>query len=356
VFYWPVARQSVIGLLLGVLIGLAGWAEEFPDPANAAAEQHFGIEAGQPITKGFLFIDSRFIRGPYIVARRGLTVYINDHFIERAFGWPGDIHQVDVDPGDPAPGTSPFDEDLPEDDPRSTYWVRKWIFLSSHFDLKIAREKMVAVYVKADFATKIEPSPLLPTGVAITRKNGRTSTIDLNDDWKREVVSDEFRLKTAIATKKRYEKTLKDGQVVGYLANGGYWQINTHMVADFFAILLSGDDEQRKVARLVEKQLLLPQDQDLRRVLLALVPDDVLRTRVIILTGSEPGRVALAPVPAPLGEGHADPIATPVTNPPAAAAPTPTDRRRPWLLWVIIGAVVVAIVAIVVIAASRRRA
>ena len=258
-----------------------------PGADNAAAEAEFGIDTGQPIAKGFLFIDKQFIHGPYVVARRGLSIYINDHFIEMAIGM-GENYQTELDPGDPPAGASPFDE-LPPADPRAAYWMQKWVYLTSHNDPATAREKMLELYRKSDYAKAIEPdADLAPTGYKVTLKSGETQLIDLNENWKTEVMPREFRLKTANDAKKRYESSLKGGQIVGYLSQGGYWQVSSAMAAPFFSILLSQSQDQAKIDQLVEKKLLMPKDQDLRQVLLAIVPDEELTTRVSMLTGKAP--------------------------------------------------------------------
>ena len=335
------AQPALLLAILAVLPHAYAWAAESPARDNAAAEAEFGIDTGQPIATGFLFMDKQYIHGPYVVARRGLSIFINDHFIEMAIGM-GKNDQTELDPGDPRAGASPFDE-LPAADPRAAYWMQKWVYLTSHNGPAAAREKMLEVYRKADFAKSIEPdADLAPTGYKFTLKSGETRLIDLNENWKTEVRPREFRLTTANVAKKRYESSLNNGEIVGYLSQGGYWQVSSAMAAPFFSILLSHAQAEAKIDQLVEKKLLMPKDQDLRQVLLAIVPDEELTTRVAMLTGKAPAQPVHANDAAQQPPGGAK-VAT--ANPSAVALSAPQEgppRTRTtsglWLLFTILGA------------------
>lgn len=345
--------QALVAVTLMLALSGFSWTEEFPDPENAAAERQFGLEATRPINKGFLFIDSLYVHAPYVVARRGLSVYINDHFIEQAFTWPGPVHEVLDDPGDPVIGSSPFDV------PRSPYWERKWIYLSSHNDITVAREKMVEIYWKADFATAIEPSPRIKGAFRITRKDGKISNVGLNDNWKREIIPDDYMLKTAKEMYKRYEKTLLDNQVIGALSQGGYWEINTPLVPAFFTILLSQDDPAKKRQQLIDKQLLLTRDDDVSTVMLAIIPDDDLKTRVSFLLGdstaSKPPDHAAPVLPQP-SVAASTPAPSEVAGTAAPVDGSTSDRQRhPVLLWLIISVVASVIIGGGIILSRKRR-
>lgn len=340
------AQRTLLLAILAALPCACAWSGESPARDNAAAEAAFGIDTGQPITKGFLFIDKQFIHGPYVVARRGLSIYINDHFIEMAIGM-GKDYQTELDPGDPPPGSSPFDE-LPTEDPRTVYWMQKWVYLTSHNDPAAAREKMLDLYRKSGFATSIEPDNLDPTSYKVTLKGGVTQLIELNESWKTEVMPREFRLKTATDAKKHYESSLKNGEVVGYLSQGGYWQISSAMAAPFFSILLSHAQDQVKIDQLSEKKLLMPKDQDLRQVLLAIVPDEELTTRVSMLTGKAPTPPVHSEDAARKPPGGAR-LATPDQSAVAPSltqegAPRTEETSRYWLLFAGLGAVAIAVV------------
>lgn len=64
-------------------IGL-GWE---PVTSQSAIDA-LGVEVGNPITNGFIFIDGCYIPPPYVVKREGNGVFINNRLIEERIQWP----------------------------------------------------------------------------------------------------------------------------------------------------------------------------------------------------------------------------------------------------------------------------
>ena len=99
--------RSLRGLkFVGVLalLALAGFAY-----ADTSAVDEFGVATSEPIELSAFFSAGKYIEAPYVVERRGLEVYINDILVHPGPEWPIYDFTVPTDPGDPPPGSSPFD-------------------------------------------------------------------------------------------------------------------------------------------------------------------------------------------------------------------------------------------------------
>jgi len=61
--------------------------------------EQFGVTEGSPVNKGFVFLDGVYVESPYIISRRGLSLYVNNKKIEHPSRHPGDkpyIGNIDV--------------------------------------------------------------------------------------------------------------------------------------------------------------------------------------------------------------------------------------------------------------------
>lgn len=50
--------------------------------------EDFGETVGEPIEKGFMFVNGQYLDAPYIVSRRGLGIFINGLLISKPYVWP----------------------------------------------------------------------------------------------------------------------------------------------------------------------------------------------------------------------------------------------------------------------------
>jgi hypothetical protein len=47
-----------------------------------------GSESGAPVDAGFVFVNGRYVDAPYVVSRRGDSIFINEELIETPVPWP----------------------------------------------------------------------------------------------------------------------------------------------------------------------------------------------------------------------------------------------------------------------------
>jgi hypothetical protein len=167
-----------------VLAGCQGRELSEQEKKQRQIVKEFGIKKSKPINQGFFFYEGKYIDAPYIVERRGLDVYINDIRVRKGPEWPPYDYAVEQDPGEPPPGSSPFDPPPPGVDPRDNYWSNKWGYLRTHYDLKTAQDKMIDTYRKCpDFVeVRWEEEGSL---VALIDESGKKHFIDLRPPTRR---------------------------------------------------------------------------------------------------------------------------------------------------------------------------
>lgn len=66
----------------------AGPSASEADTNYIQSVQELGMSKGRPVTNGFVFIDGKYIEPPYLVARPGHGIFINDHLVDRPCPWP----------------------------------------------------------------------------------------------------------------------------------------------------------------------------------------------------------------------------------------------------------------------------
>ena len=144
------AARMLVFLVLLCLFCVGAMAGEKVDMVK-----EFGTSRSGEIHTGYVFIDHRYVEGPYVVERRGLEIYINGHKVRKAPPWPPYDYSVKEDPGDPPEGSSPLDTTRKGQDSRDRYWSRKWRYLVTHHEFDEALSKMLDVYRKCPRVRKM---------------------------------------------------------------------------------------------------------------------------------------------------------------------------------------------------------
>jgi hypothetical protein len=222
------------------------------EQAEAEAVNHFGVDRGSAINRSFLFIGGEYIEPPYVVERRGLSVYINDRLVKPGPEWPPFDWRVDEDPGEPPPDLPPL-RSPPGVDPRNGYWARKLRYLVQHFDQAAAEQKMVETYRKSPFVRDVRPRGDRSSIWVVVFKDGRESNVSLGSgrtSWQNP--SDEEYLAEAQRQKTRWEEKLAWGTCIFKSEGGGYMGPRRNLAVQMLEILVSDESPDAKVARLTE--------------------------------------------------------------------------------------------------------
>lgn len=236
--------------------------------ADAAAIAEFGSEQSAPITSGIFIYHDTYIHRPYTVERRGLSILINGHPVEISPEWPPFIDVVDVDPGEPPPGSSPLDAVPPGTDPRLGYWHRKYRYLLAHLRAPEAHDAYAKLLASCLNVVRVVPDPDEPDLVHVHFKNGHEIGIEMGDGRPEPVLTREQALADADQTMKRFVGSLQSGALIGILPPSlGEWSIAPQEHKAFFDILLSDLPTQARLASLHVQKFVKPTDDTLIAVL-----------------------------------------------------------------------------------------
>jgi len=229
---------------------------------NVEAIRRFGVERSDPINQGFLFHRGAYIEAPYVVARRGLDVYVNHVLVRRGAEWPPYDYRVNEDPGAPPPDVSPFDPVPKGTDPRDTYWSRKWRYLSGHYKHATAVTMMTEAYRKCSKFREVVQDAERPDVLIVTTESGRKQRIS---HWvapgETQKPPDEGQLlKSAKEGKFYYEQLLKAGTAISSV-HSGEMIVPKRQVPQFLETLLATQDKTLRKEQLEAARLLRPGDK-----------------------------------------------------------------------------------------------
>jgi hypothetical protein len=340
-------------LLLTLLDSRASAGEAAHDKTseNQEAVKEFGIEAGQPITSGFVFIDTLYVHLPYVVERRGLSTWINGHKVIEGIDWP--LHNNEVvatDPGDPPPGVSPFDASRVGD---SDYWGRKISYVNAHNDSATAKALIIAAFRKSGLFVSVTEIPDRLGSIEVVDTSGERSSIRIVGDTGPDGIQDPAEaLAGAVKDRTSLESALRAGTILGFRIPGMRWRINHASSMTFLEILGSSATPTEKSRDLVNHKLAPPNEVDLIQYFLTLFVDDELKGRIARFShGTQSSRtprenVEPPPPPAyptsPASRSGQDPT-------PNQQIPTASSKEAPvgvatWEIWSIAAATILLII------------
>ncbi len=181
-----------------------------PDPVA-----EFGTAKSEPINTGFFFFDGKYIEAPYVVERKGLSIYINECCVSKGSEWPPYDWRVSEDPGDPPADESPLGP-FPEGvDRRDTYWARKARYLCQHYEKSRAMELLIDAY-RASHAV-LDVTLDEQTGFPrVTDKHGKAALVGFTSepDTSDATMSREGCLRSAELERDSAMRGLKAGKVI----------------------------------------------------------------------------------------------------------------------------------------------
>jgi hypothetical protein len=169
------------GAILLTVVFLAATANPGCGVESASPELHvgeFGINEGQPVERGFVFYDGRYLPTPYTVTRRGTAVAINGIVVTRPRKWPLPDLAVDQDPGVPEWVTedTPWNDLVDPENRHNGVLARKARYLAQHHPDEYV-ERMIEFIRSLPNVQSLEEKRA-PAYVVRT-KDGKTETIGI---------------------------------------------------------------------------------------------------------------------------------------------------------------------------------
>lgn len=174
-----------------------------------------GEANGSPINSGFVFYDGEYIEAPYIVSRKGLSIYINDKLISYCDVYPKrKKYTIDEDPGFPEGVTSNSTEDE-----ISKHLTKKETYLLDNYTEDEARTKMLEYYRQLPCIESVTSDTIFvhKSSFNIKYKNGNVSLVRIaeKDRWEApdypDDVIEEYLAKKIERKRQLHERSLLGG-------------------------------------------------------------------------------------------------------------------------------------------------
>lgn len=204
-----------IGIQLIMSDVFANTLSEWNPITSQSAITALGVEIGEPITNGFIFIDGRYIPPPYVVKREGNGVFINERLIRGRIPWPivprtapRSITDLPVLPETITEKSTQDDRDVID------YLSKTKAYYTQKYGEKEIVKWMTPVYEALPCVEKV--LPMDSVSIRIIWKDGRNhdglvSTLLIStgrppEEWTPEKIIEEMNF-----AKELYEKRLKKG-------------------------------------------------------------------------------------------------------------------------------------------------
>jgi hypothetical protein len=228
-----------------------------------------GATEGKPVDSGFVFLKGAYLEKPYVVSRRGRTIYINNQPIYQWDRWPLPDLRVDQDPGLPQGlnETSAFEDLRDRANPMNGHSARKLRYLYQHFPADIAMQKMAEYYSQLPFVqsvTRVRPD--CPDILRIRTKSGKEILCGITQGPPDSAFSWRFTNKDLVQSlnqgRLQYENRLKMGDCYFLFGNCEQISLGTRKAARdlglIVQVLRSPRPKEEKVALLQRMEFLPP--------------------------------------------------------------------------------------------------
>lgn len=210
-------RWKIMILSLNLAILAINAAEKAPSThefLESLNMPEFGITTGVSMDKGFIFHNGKYLDIPYVVARKGTTIFINEILIEGPFSWPRECFEQNEDANVP----EEIHRDGKFEDVRY-YFVKKFRYLSSHYPEKDAITRFIADLKTLPCVKSI--GFIEGTKITCTLFSGEIIPLDLSVRGKRGIQNKEDFLIMLEQIRESYECGLRKGKCYIFDNSGG---------------------------------------------------------------------------------------------------------------------------------------
>jgi hypothetical protein len=216
--------------ILACLCTIPAYAAEKQPPLH---EQEFGTAAGEPIARGIVFIDGRYLAPPYTVSRKGLGIFVNDTLALRPVTWPQ---------AKPLPGKE--DPKLPEEVSKHSstrdrvlkeYLDKKYAYIRTNHPKKDHPRLLEALYRSLPCVKGVAIDKEQPDILTTTNYHGTESRVPLHIPDPPATLTREDVTRQLESIRVRIEADLKEGHY--YLCFGDGSVSGPHALEDISLIL-----------------------------------------------------------------------------------------------------------------------
>jgi len=273
-------RFAAIGAVVALIGMLAVGAELgfFDRRYEKPASEVFGTKSGEPIATGFVFKDGAYLDAPYLVSRRGVSVYVNKVGVATPAIWPP-VDYDDKRPETPRGLTrnSTF-KDLAVPGRRSDSLDRQMVrWLRRHYDEETSRKLIMEYYRSLPFVRGVkvrEDLDLLGHVLAISTWSTDKDTLMFIGDRVYSPPKPEQVQRELERVRTRMEDRLRKGECIFLFSSGGELAFGSRKAAMDLAAIVGTLRSDR------------PKDEKIRGLQnLGLMPSDFPKKWEILVTG-----------------------------------------------------------------------
>jgi len=138
-------RSATVLVLYGFVLSVCLLSATAQEQKQLHVDE-FGIQAGEPVDAGFVFVDGQYLDKPYVVSRKGLALTVNGKLVRPPAQWPPRDLRVFDDPELPAgiDENSRWEDLKDEKDKYAGYLSRKARYLRLRFPDQLPQKKAEA--------------------------------------------------------------------------------------------------------------------------------------------------------------------------------------------------------------------
>lgn len=236
---------------------------------NSIHVTEFGEEIGRSVSNGFFFVDGVYVEAPYIIARRGLAIFVNDVMIEQPVtDWPPRNVLVPEPPGYPSGLTAQSDFiDIDDNykDPFDAPCHKQYRYVHQHFPKDRAYEKMREWFAGLPFVSSVKTNRDINTLLVTTLAGSkREYGVGVSGEAYGVVkpLTKDIVIRDLESVRARYEKRLAEGDCFFIFSSGGELSLGTQqtrqILPDIVDTLRGTDQPDAKVNKLKSLGLLPP--------------------------------------------------------------------------------------------------
>jgi len=248
-------------VLICPLLGLSGFGESNTNPFSdnhGLEEQKFGVTKGEPVDKGFVFIDGKYVDAPYVVERRGLALFVNEVMIQMPAVYVDDTGEIA--PTDPTIPQSITRKTSAHDSAFQEYYHKKALFLARDHSPKEASALMRQALGSLPCVKRLQDDSTDPESTMVTFQNGETQRIKLTLLSGRRVRMDrDTVLRNLELQRQNYQQRLQKGDSFFFASGGGRISFShgktREILANLIQILRSNKSQDAKFAELRSRGL-----------------------------------------------------------------------------------------------------
>ena len=229
--------------------------------SQAAGQENLDVTGtvfttSSPISNGFVFVEGQYLDAPYVVSRKGLSIFINETLIQ-------DYSLLKLKELPPPERTRPiFPSNIstnadPNDPVVGEYLYRMGNFLTAKLGRTEAANEMISILKTLPFIREVSRDPSSDTCAIVTFRNGHTVNMGLLPFTRKPAVTPANVVVFVSSGCQYYKKCFEEGDFYSFSAKGN--RIHTfsagtakEVLPNLVKVLRSSQNDEAKAKELID--------------------------------------------------------------------------------------------------------